>query len=147
MIYNMAYTKAITVIQKSFYGRLPSQGGGALTGGSINVGSFWPKFKSNYNAFNNCGAVMIGLAFAQENPEVCFDLVEKGIRSIEYTMKGFMPEGGWNESIDYWNITTLYLMNMLGSLETSLGTDFGITKYEGFEQTGYFAMSMMSQNR
>ena len=147
MIYNMAYTKAITVIQKSFYGRLPSQGGGALTGGSINVGSFWPKFKSNYNAFNNCGAVMIGLAFAQENPEVCFDLVEKGIRSIEYTMKGFMPEGGWNESIDYWNITTLYLMNMLGSLETSLGTDFGITKYEGFEQTGYFAMSMMSQNQ
>lgn len=129
----------IEVIRSAYYGRLQTDSRfGALSGGSFATGT------TNFNGVVNGGEVAAALAFADVYPEQCFDAVSQAIRSVACMLPGFEPDGGWTEGPNYWDYVTMYLSYMVGALETSCGTDYGILEHPGVRQTPYYAVYLDS---
>lgn len=137
-IYNTAKNMGMLPTQAAYYGR--------LAGGHQNAScsDLFVKWKSNFNTIINGGAIAAAMAFAEREPELCFDIAEKAVRSLEYTMLGFQPDGAWVEGAGYWNYTMSYLSKGVGALISATGTDYGIMDFEGVENTGMFLISMDS---
>ena len=94
--------------------------------------------KSNWNLVCNAGIGMGALAIAEEYPELAEEILRSSVRSIKNSIVGFAPDGGWEEGLGYWSYSIDYLVGYLGSLETALGTDFGLGDTPGLAEAGDF---------
>ncbi len=120
--------KCIKPVAEGFYG-LDSAWSPATLG--------WFAFKTtqNYNAWVVGGLFNSATAVFESDPKYLSDVLEKCSRSIEYTLKGFAPDGGWLESTDYWSHTAKYLISFAATAQTSFGTDFKVLDYQGISET------------
>lgn len=134
---------SLSVMDRVFYAGLPGSAS-TLSITSVNVSSIFTRWKSNYNLWINGGLVLAALAYAEEAPELSYDLLEKSIRSIEFSLYGFAPDGQWPEGNQYWDVCASNLAKAVGSLHTAAGTDYGLMKYQGLDKTGYFAAGWAS---
>jgi hypothetical protein len=100
--------------------------------------SWWIKVSHNWNQVCNGGIGMGALAIADEEPKLSEYILRQVIRYLPYAMIHFGPDGAWNEGPGYWGYSTQYNAAILSGLESSLGTDFGLSKIEGFSKTGLF---------
>ncbi|MBQ4528056.1 MAG: heparinase II/III family protein [Clostridia bacterium] len=99
----------------------------------------WPINPNNWNIVVNKGIIMAALAIGDEyETELCMDMLEKALRSVENMMPTFAPEGAWGEGVSYWVYTMFNLMRGIQSLKTALGSDYGICNTPGFLETAYF---------
>lgn len=127
----------IDTLEKAYHGRM-------MSGGKADRGDIFVKWKSNFNTVVNGGAIMGALAFAEYYPEASAELIEHALRSLEYTMIGFLPAGGWIEGVGYWEYTMKFLLYGMKSLMTAAGTDFGMMKFQGLKETAMFIRSLDS---
>lgn len=131
------YRNVIEPMRAAYYGRFNSESDSCRGWNTLKV-------VSNYNTLINAGNIVSALAMAEIYPEECFDMISKGLRSMEYTLKGFPPEGGWIEGTDYLETMTFeYLEKMVKASEIALGSDWGIMEYEGVSMAGRY---MLGQN-
>ncbi len=137
--------KGLKPLRLAYYGRLQGCAAGTNEASTQTTGIF-PKWTSNYNAIANSGAALAALAFTENDTALCYDVLEKSIRSAEYTLKGFEGGGGWSEGITYCGKTLEFLLPMIDGLKTVLGSDFGLTAAPGLNETANFILSMQSQN-
>jgi hypothetical protein len=107
-------------------------------------GTWWTRATHNWNQVCNGGMTVGALAIADEERELANRVIHHARASIPRAMASFGPDGGWNEGPGYWAYTTLYTTYFLASLETALGTDFGIKATPGYADTGYFRMHFIS---
>ena len=126
------------VTRLCYYGRVPYWSQWA------NYTDAFVRWKSNFNAVINGGALAAAMAFAECDPAFCFDIAEKAVRSLEYTMIGFEPDGTWIEGTGYWEYTMSYLSKGIGSMMTALGTEYGLMHYSGTEKNALWYRSMYS---
>ncbi|MBE5039119.1 heparinase II/III domain-containing protein [Ructibacterium gallinarum] len=131
----------LTVITEGFYGRSPVRGG---NDGNINVIGYYNKWISNYNAWTNSGSLMMALAFMEDYPEVCSDLLWHSIRSLEYTFKNLYPDGSWVESTNYWTIVARSMAYVYTCLEEVYGTNFKLSNFPGTKETGPANLALRS---
>lgn len=111
----------------------------------------WKKSAFNWNQVCSGGLTMGVLAVADEvtDPEKRKNLestLQDGIRNVAAAMKSFAPDGAWAEGPAYWCYTTLYSLFYVEALEGSLGSDFGLCDFEGFDRTGNSQMAVSSPN-
>lgn len=99
---------------------------------------------TNFNTFINCGIITSAVMMMDAEPDLAARVLECGLRSIEYTLKGFAPTGGWLEGPTYWDLTWRALMPIIESLSNSFGTDFGISDFQGLKDSGYYMVAAES---
>lgn len=101
--------------------------------------SWWSATAGNWNAVCNSGIAISALAVADVYPEVCGEVLEVTLRSMEYMLSDFQQGGGWWEGFDYWEFTMNQLFPYFASLELSAGTDYGyIYDVPGLKETVEF---------
>ncbi len=105
---------------------------------------YFVQSKTNFNAVINSGMIVSALAFADEDPDFCFDAIEKALRSLEYSVIMYEPDGAWIEGIGYWNLTGHYLSYSMSSLEHCTGESYGLMDNNGISKTAMFYRSMDS---
>ena len=142
-ISDTAINLGIKPLNDAYYGRLQGCAAGS-NDKSTQISGIFPKWTSNYNAIANSGVLVAALAMAEENPDLCFDSAEKAVRSIEYTLKGFNPSGGWIEGPDYCSLTLSHLNRAAEALKSVFGTDYGLTASPGLDKTAEFIISLKS---
>lgn len=99
----------------------------------------WPVNPNNWNIVVNKGIIMAAIAIGDEyESDLCMDMLEKAIRSVEHMMPTFAPEGAWGEGVSYWVYTMTNLMRGIQSLKTAMGSDYGICDTPGFLETAYY---------
>ena len=86
----------------------------------------------------NGGIATGALALADEVPEMAGEILQTGLYWVRQAITRFSPDGGWDEGTGYWHYSIRYLISYICALETALGTDFGLTKTPGIDQTGFF---------
>ncbi|MCK4751901.1 MAG: heparinase II/III family protein [Planctomycetes bacterium] len=101
-------------------------------------GARWTKNKYNWNFVCNSGLVIGALAIADTDPIYAKVIVPKAVASIPTALQSYAPEGAWGEGLMYWYYATRYLAYGLTSMETALGTDFGLSQFPGLTETGLF---------
>lgn len=129
--------KGLEPTKQAYYGRLTT---GGVAGPSMN----FVMADTNMNIVDNCGAIIAAVAVFEKNPELCSDIIEKAIRSLDYSLNDFAPDGAWEEGINYWTYSTEYLTRAMCALDMTFGSDFGISSYEGLKNTARWAISLDS---
>ncbi|MEW6237901.1 MAG: heparinase II/III family protein [Candidatus Omnitrophota bacterium] len=102
--------------------------------------TWWSVCSHNWNQVCNGGVGVAALAVADEEPEIASDILNFALENIKIALKEYAPDGGWNEGPGYWHYATRYTVYFLASLQTALGTDFGLSAMEGMDRTGFFRM-------
>jgi len=97
---------------------------------------------SNWNQVCNGGLTAGALAIAEDEPQLAAEIVHSALKSIGLAMSEYAPDGAYHEGPGYWGYGTSYNVLMIASLESALGSDFGLTRFEGFEDTVSFPMQM-----
>ena len=101
------------------------------------------KARNNWNQVCNGGLVAASVATYESNPEIAGKLIMNAVESnMEPLKEMYGPDGNYIEGYSYWDYGTMYQTMLLTALETSLGTDFGLSRSEGFLKTGEFMMFM-----
>lgn len=101
-------------------------------------GGWWAKARHNWNQVCNGGIGMGALAIFEEQPKLCSEILTHALNSLQLPMREFAPDGAWAEGPGYWNYATFYNCVFLAALETAVGTDFGLSKMDGFSDSGMF---------
>ena len=89
----------------------------------------------NWDVICQAGQISGAIALMDKYPEFCSKLVETGLRSIEYSITEFGPDGEWVEGPHYWWYTLDHLTLLLNVLDSSLHTNYGYADYRGIEKT------------
>ncbi len=99
---------------------------------------WWSTARHNWNQVCNGGIGMAALALLDELPDLCGEILNHALQSLQIPMREFAPDGAWGEGPGYWNYATSYNCVFLAALETAVGTDFGLSQMQGFAETGLF---------
>ncbi|UDQ96624.1 heparinase II/III family protein [Lentisphaerota bacterium WC36G] len=101
-----------------------------------------PKFAvvrtNNWNVVCNGGLIIGALAIADTNPEFAQKIIERAVKNMPNCLAHFAPDGGWFEGPGYWGYTARYFAMSMAAMETSIGTDFGLTKLPGLAMAAEF---------
>jgi hypothetical protein len=100
--------------------------------------SGWTRAHHNWNQVCNGGIGMGALALAEAEPALCGEVLHDAMESIQIAMVQFGPDGAWQEGPGYWNYATFYNVVFLAGLQSALGTEFGLSRIQGFSDTGLF---------
>lgn len=85
------------------------------------------------------GLTLAALAVADEEPaRAARVLAALRGEGLTRRLQLYAPDGGDEEGPSYWDYATTYTALMLSSLESALGTDFGLGQAEGLSNTGAF---------
>lgn len=131
--------KGLEPTRLAYYGRLNT---GGIAGPSMN----FVMASNNMNIVDNCGAIVAATAVFEQNPKLCSDVIEKAVRSLDYSLSAFAPDGAWEEGINYWIYSMEYLTRAICALDITFGSDFGLSEYEGLDTAAAWAVSLDAYN-
>ena len=106
------------------------------------AGHRWDQNHTNWNQVCNGGLGMGALAIADEHPLIAAEILQEALASLPLAMGHYAPDGAGTEGVTYWDYGCRYNILFLASLETALGTDFGLTRIEGFDISGHYQLYM-----
>lgn len=96
--------------------------------------AWWTKSEYNWNQVCNSGLTVGALAIAETDPKYAKTIVPKAVASLPIALRSYAPDGAWGEGTGYWDYATQYTAYGIATLDTALGTDFGISNTEGLSQ-------------
>ncbi len=113
-------------------------------GGYQYQNSHWVLGNNNWNVTVNGGLSMMALAIGDEaqHEEMAGEILESALRSLENFLPEYAPDGAGREGPSYWYFAAQSLVEYMGSLDTALGTDYGIGNTTGLSTTGFFPVYM-----
>ena len=92
----------------------------------------WVRGHNNWNQVCNAGIMLGALAIMEDEPELARKMVHRAVNGVQVVMKQYEPDGAYPEGPGYWVYGTSYNVILLAALESVLGTDFGLSKADGF---------------
>jgi len=104
---------------------------------SVHPGRFRSKI-NNWNVVCNGGLIISALAIAEDDPTFAEKIIHKALHYLPNALNNYAPDGAWFEGPGYWNYATNYLSMMQSSMNSALGTDYGISDFPGLVNTGRF---------
>lgn len=107
----------------------------------------WHQNKNNWNQVCNGGLSIGALVVADQNPDLAKTILHNAIQSIPQPMHHYAPDGAGMEGVTYWDYGSRYNILYLSSLETALGTDFGLSDIPGFQESGQYQMFISGATR
>ncbi|MDB5083337.1 MAG: Heparinase II/III-like protein [Bacilli bacterium] len=106
---------------------------------------FWKDTNNNWNTVVNGGIGVGALAIADESPQtqaMAGEILQDAVQSIQKSLAVYAPDGGMPEGPGYWDYATSYMAYFISSMDTALGTDYGLSQMSGLSQTGYYPIYM-----
>lgn len=116
--------------------------GAYKSGDPVKVPYWWATVDYNWNQVCSGGLVIGALAVAETDPTYAEQIIPSAVRYLPIAMSKYGPDGAWHEGPGYWNYATRYTVYCLAALESALGTDFGLSRIDGFSQTALFPIHM-----
>jgi len=102
---------------------------------------FFRDTSNNWALVTNGGMTMGALAVAGDQPALAAQIIARSVPSARAVLRHFTADnGGWYEGPGYFHYTLRYAAWMMASLETALGSDFGLGLTPGFERAGLTAL-------
>lgn len=100
------------------------------------------KASNNWNQVCNSGMVLGALAIFEEKPDESSFMIERALRTIGTSVKGYAPDGNYPEGYNYWGYGTTFNVLMIAALESALETDAGLCNYPGFMESAEYMLYM-----
>lgn len=101
-------------------------------------GTWWTTSEFNWNQVCNGGMLVGALAIAESDPQYAETIVPKAVASLPRAIASYDPDGAWMEGPSYWHYATRYTAYGICTMDTALGTDFGVSDAPGLRAAGHF---------
>ncbi|MSU23190.1 MAG: heparinase [Opitutus sp.] len=95
----------------------------------------WTKATNNWNQVCNGGITIGALAVAESAPALVAEMIARAVNTVPISMHEFSPDGAYPEGPGYWGYGTTFNVLLISALQSTLGTDFGLTAQPGFLAT------------
>jgi hypothetical protein len=107
--------------------------------------NWWVGNEFNWNSVINGSFILATLAVADELEEPVDWLLPRIFPNLRRAIEAYNPDGVFAEGVGYWMYGTMHLVYALASLESALGTDFGLAdNAPGLERTGDWVIAANS---
>ncbi|HUW34244.1 MAG TPA: heparinase II/III family protein, partial [Planctomycetota bacterium] len=127
------------IIEKGLKNGLKDYAGGSQR-------SWWIASNHNWNLVCNAGMVVGALAVAESDSQTAAAVLEAAVKSMPFALESYKPDGAWMEGPYYWEFATRYAVMALASLQTALGSDFGLSENPGLARTWRFGAYVTGPN-
>jgi hypothetical protein len=98
----------------------------------------WIRARNNWGQVCHGGLTAGALAVLEDEPDLAARTVHNALHNVTYAMAAYSPKGSYPEGPGYWSYGTSYNVLLIAVLESALGTDFGLSKAPGFNETGQY---------
>ncbi len=104
---------------------------------------------NNWNQVINSGIGVAMLAIADEPgyEALANEFINLTAESLPAGMEAFTPDGACPEGPGYWSYAQDTYYQYQAAMMSAMDFDFGLSEYEGFENTGYFPIALMGPTR
>ncbi len=92
----------------------------------------WFRATNNWNLVCHGGLTMGALAVAEYDLQLSQKVIERAIALSPIALQSYAPDGAYPEGYMYWKYGTNYAVLLIASLESALGSDFGLLNSPGF---------------
>ena len=109
-------------------------------GGKTKYGNDWHAFywnTNNHALLDNTATFSAAMAIADVYPEVAYTVMQGTFENMKGVVENWYPDGMWYESLGYWGYTGVFMARWIESMETALGTTYGIADYECIKSIGH----------
>ncbi len=110
-------------------------------------GKGWATNENNWNQVCNGGLISGALAIADREPQLAARVVRAAVLSVPLAMRHYEPDGAGTEGATYWGYGSRYNLVLLASLQSALGTDFGLKDVGALGKSGFYQIYMSGANR
>jgi hypothetical protein len=105
--------------------------------------------RHNWNIVCNSSMIISSLAIAED--DVTFNyfagkMVPEAVKSLAKAFNEYALDGAYPEGTGYWGYATSVGILGLEAMQNALNTDFGLSKFEGFDKTYYFRWHLTAPN-
>ena len=102
---------------------------------------------TNWNQVCNGGLVTAALACYEDCAANAKTIIDKGVESnLRMAAQMYNPDGNYPEGYGYWGYGSSYECLLLSSLESALGSDYGINDIPGWKKSGKWILFMECMN-
>ncbi|MFT7488528.1 MAG: hypothetical protein ACI9OU_000922 [Candidatus Promineifilaceae bacterium] len=102
-------------------------------------GGWWVKTSNNWNQVCHGGLTLGALAVLEDEPDLAEQIIARAIANVPTAMAEYAPDGAYPEGPGYWKYGTTYNVILISALESVLGSDFELSKSQGFlESSDYY---------
>jgi hypothetical protein len=98
----------------------------------------WVRSSNNWGQVCHGGLTAGALAVMEDEPELAAMTVHNALQNVTRSIRVYEPNGAYPEGPGYWAYGTSYNVLLVASMESVLGTDFGLTLAPGFDKTGAY---------
>jgi hypothetical protein len=137
MFYNYMNEVTRRNVRKGLIGKGLNPGITAYTGAPY---GWFAKVRHNWNLVCNSGLLVGALAIAGDDDCDFYTqtIVPNAVKSMALAMNEYAPDGAFPEGPGYWGFATSYTILGMEAMQNALGSDFGLSKFEGFDKTYYY---------
>ncbi len=95
---------------------------------------------TNHSLHNDSNYAIMAMAIADVDPNYSAQIISKAINAMESALSRVSPDGGWYESVGYWNMSMIPFTELLSTLNKSVSNMYGLNLLEGINYLGYFPL-------
>jgi hypothetical protein len=96
----------------------------------------WSEHTNNWAQVTNGCLIIATLAIGDTNTTIADEVLDFTFPKLNVSLQQYGPDGGWIEGYSYGTYAGIFLGLMLGSLESAVGDDFGISDLPGMSNLG-----------
>jgi hypothetical protein len=100
--------------------------------------AWWRQAQNNWGQVCHTGMLAAAVALADKAPEVCLEAAHEAVTRIAIPMRAYAPNGNYPEGPNYWEYGTGFNVLGLDIMLHAFGTDFGLSEFAGFRETGAY---------
>jgi len=104
----------------------------------------WVNNTNNWNQVCNAGMIAASIAVAELEPELAAKTIHRSIEGMNNALHEYAPDGAYPEGPIYWGYGTQFSVVTAAMFESAFGTDFGLSKFQGFLESAVYAMLTIS---
>jgi hypothetical protein len=101
---------------------------------------WWEKSTHNWNQVCYGGMVLGALAVADTEPSLATQVLQRAKQNNPRAVKTYLPDGVGFEGPGYWSYGTIYQVLLAASLQSALGTDWGLATDPGLDASAAFVL-------
>ena len=96
----------------------------------------WSEHTNNWAQVTNGCLIIATLAIGDTNTTMADEILDFTFPKLNVSLEQYGPDGGWIEGYSYGTYAGIFLGLTLGSLESALGNDLGISNLPGMSNLG-----------
>ncbi len=104
----------------------------------------WVENVNNWNQVCHTGLSLGALVVWEREPALARQILNRAVNNIRIPLANYAPDGAYAEGPNYWEYGTLFNILLIDALNSNLGTDYGLSALEGFEQSVDYASQMIT---